>query len=166
MDNVCHDVFYHFSHHFKARSNVRPEMDDLHFCTLYYSDSYKSLGAAGINFGFIKEFWDVLKDFMRFLSEFHRNARLTKGINCTFIGLIPKKISLQRLINFRLISLVGSLYKVLSKLLANRLRKVIETVISNSQSTFIRGLHILFDILGSNEVVYEARKRKKGVAAI
>jgi hypothetical protein len=84
---------------------------------------------------------------MRFLSEFHRNARLMKGINCTFIGLIPKVVSQQRLINFRLNSLVGSLYKVLAKLLVNRLRKVIVTVISDSQSAFIRGIYILDDIL-------------------
>ncbi|GAU40603.1 hypothetical protein TSUD_28090 [Trifolium subterraneum] len=54
-------------------------------------DSYKSPGPDGINFGFIKDFWPELKDDnMRFIAEFHRNGKLTKGLNSTFIALIPK----------------------------------------------------------------------------
>jgi hypothetical protein len=64
-------------------------------------DSFKSPGPDGINFGFIKQFWHILKeDFMRFIMEFHRNGRLTKGINATFIALIPKVSSPQRLNDF------------------------------------------------------------------
>ena len=54
-------------------------------------DSYKCPGPDGVSFGFIKYFWDILKDdLMRFLMEFHRNGKLSKGINSTFISLIPK----------------------------------------------------------------------------
>lgn len=54
-------------------------------------DSYKSSGPDGVSFGFKKEFWDITQeDFMRFLVEFHRNGKLTKGLNSTFIALIPK----------------------------------------------------------------------------
>jgi len=52
---------------------------------------------------------------MRFISEFHRNGKLSKGIKNTFITLIPKVESPQHVIDFRLISLVGSLYKLLAK---------------------------------------------------
>jgi hypothetical protein len=52
---------------------------------------------------------------MRFITEFHRNGRLTKGINATFIALIPKVSSPQRLDDFPPISLVGCMYKVLAK---------------------------------------------------
>jgi len=96
---------------------------------------------------------------MRFLVESHRNGRLDKGINNTFIALIPKVDSRQRLNDFRPISLVGSMYKILSKVLANRLRSIMGSVISDSQSTFIKGRHILDGILVANEVVDEARKR-------
>jgi len=83
-------------------------------------DSYKSPGLYGISFGFIKEFWNLLKDdFIRFLSKFHRNGRLTKGLNATFNALIPKINSSQRLNDYRPISLVGCMYKVLAKILAN-----------------------------------------------
>lgn len=54
-------------------------------------DSFKSPGPVGISFGFIKQFGPDMKDnFRRFLTEFHRNGKLTKVINSTFIALIPK----------------------------------------------------------------------------
>lgn len=107
--------------------------------------------AEGITFGFIKDFWDILNDdVMRFLIEFHRNGRLTKGINSTFIALILKVDSPQCLNDFRLISLVGSMYKILAKVLANRLHSVICSVVSNTQVAFIKGRQIVYDILVAN----------------
>ncbi|PNY15039.1 cysteine-rich receptor-like protein kinase, partial [Trifolium pratense] len=176
-------VFSHFESHFKASNVERPRVDDLQFKRLnqvesgslikpfteaevrsavWDCDSYKSPGPDGINFGFIKDFWVELKgDIMRFLSEFHRNGKLTKGINSTFIALIPKVDSPQKLNDFRPISLVGSLYKILAKVLANRLRLVIGSLISESQTAFVKDRQILDGILIANEVVDEARKSKK-----
>ena len=125
-------------------------------------ENFKCPGPDGVNLGFIKDFWDILKDdLMRFLSEFHRNGRLAKGINNTFIALIPKVDSPQSLNNFRPISLVGSMYKILAKVLANRLRSVIGSVVSESQSAFIKGRQILDGIITANEIVDEVHRRKK-----
>ncbi|KAK2360432.1 hypothetical protein QL285_085698 [Trifolium repens] len=60
-----------------------------------------------------------------------------------------------------LISLVGSLYKILAKVLANRLRLVVGSLISESQTAFVKDRQILDGILIANEVVDEARKSKK-----
>jgi hypothetical protein len=98
---------------------------------------------------------------MRFVSEFHRNGKLAKGINSTFIALIPKIDNPQRLNDFRPISLVGSLYKILAKVLANRLRLVIGSVVSESQTAFVRDRQILDGVLIANEAVDEARRSKK-----
>jgi hypothetical protein len=98
---------------------------------------------------------------MRFISEFHRNGKLAKGLNSTFIALIPKVDSPQRLNDFRPISLVGSLYKILAKVLANRLRLVIGSVISEAQTAFVKDRQILDGVLIANEVVDEARRSKK-----
>jgi hypothetical protein len=125
-------------------------------------DSYECPGPDGISFGFIKDFWDLLKDdLMRFLIEFHRNGRLSKGINNTFISLIPKVDSPQCLNEFCPISLVGCIYKILAKVLANRLQSVIGSVISDSESAFIKGRQILDGILVANEIVDEANRHKK-----
>jgi len=176
-------VFSHFSNHFKSIRADRPVMEGLQFrqisreesaslinpftCeevkrAVWDCDSFKSPGPDGVSFGFLKDFWDLLQDdLMRFLVEFHRNGKLTKGWNSTFIALIPKVSSPQRLNDFRPISLVGCVYKVLAKVLANRLRSVVGSVVSESQSAFVKGKQILDGILITNEVVDEARRKRK-----
>lgn len=63
--------------------------------------------------------------------------------------------------DFRPISLLGSLYKILAKILANRLRQVIGSVVSEVQPAFVKNRKILDGILIANEVVDEAHKSKK-----
>jgi hypothetical protein len=176
-------VFSHFASHFQPHHIQRPAIDGLQFRGLSFAeggglikpfsveevkaaiwdcDSFKSPGPDGINFGFFKDFWSDLKeDVMHFVNEFHRNGKLSKGINSTFIALIPKVDFPQTLNEFCPISLVGTLYKILAKLLANRLRQVIGSVISDAQSAFVKNRQILDGILIANEVVDEARKSKK-----
>ncbi|RVW85403.1 Polyadenylate-binding protein RBP47B' [Vitis vinifera] len=67
------------------------------------------------------------------------SGRSERSLNSTFIVLIPKKGCTDDLKDFRPISLVGSLYKILAKVLANRLKRVVGNVISNSQHAFVEG---------------------------
>lgn len=183
VEGIREAVFNHFSSHFKKVQVERPRIDNLNFRKLslvesrdltrpftveevknaiWDCDNYKSPGPDGVNFGFIKQFWlDLKDDFMRFITEFHRNGKLAKGINSTFIALIPKVDSPQLLNDFRPISLVGCMYKVLAKVLANRLRTVVSSVVSDTQSAFLKGKQILDGILVANEAVDEARRMNK-----
>lgn len=67
---------------------------------------------------------------MCFLSKFHRNGKLSKGINTTFLDLIHKVENSQRHADFQPISFVDCMYKVLAKVLANKLRKMMGSVLS------------------------------------
>jgi len=176
-------VYTHFKDHVAAPSMTRPGAENLSFKCLSYAegrclvkpfsvaevkvsvwdcDSYKSHGLDGVNFGFIKDFWEELQtDVIWFVSDFYRNGKLTIGINTTFIALIPKVEIPQKLNGFRPISLVGCLYKILSKVLASRLRMVMSSVISETQTAFVKDRQILDGILIANEMVDEARKSKK-----
>ena len=62
--------------------------------------------------------------------EFHNQNMFLKNINNIFLVLIPKKGGAEDIGDFRPISLLGGLYKLLAKVLANRLKKVIGKVVS------------------------------------
>jgi len=122
----------------------------------------KSPGPDGLNFKFIKHFWETLKpDFLRFFDEFHNNGIFPKGGNASFIGLIPKVKDPQSLNEFRPISLIGCVYKILAKTLANRLKLVMSDIIDERQSAFIQGRHLLHSVLIANEVMEEAKRSQK-----
>ncbi|KAL6332093.1 hypothetical protein AAG906_020774 [Vitis piasezkii] len=63
-------------------------------------------------------------------------GKFVKSINASFLVLIPKKGGAEDLKDFRPISLVGSLYKLLANVLANRLKKVMGKIASKSQNAF------------------------------
>jgi hypothetical protein len=73
------------------------------------------------------------------VDEFYRTNLLPMGINSTFVTLILKIKGANKLLDFRPISLVGSLYKMFSKILATRLKHVMAEVISEHQNAFIKG---------------------------
>jgi len=73
---------------------------------------------------------------------------MTQESNASFICLIPKVDNPQQLGDFKPISLVGCLYKIVLKLLSLRLKKVINKVIYTRQSTFIEGKGVIGQCFG------------------
>jgi hypothetical protein len=74
-------------------------------------------------------------------------------LNATLVSLIPKKTGAMEVKDFRPISLIGGIYKIISKVLANRFKSVLGKIISNSQNVFIGGRQILDSVLIANECV-------------
>ncbi|KAK2383713.1 hypothetical protein QL285_071138 [Trifolium repens] len=97
---------------------------------------------------------------MAFLIEFHDNAFLPKALTASFLTLIPKKDHPQDLFDYRPICLIGSLYKVVSKVLANRLKSVLGKLISKCQSAFLPHRQILDGVVVLNEIIDLAKRRK------
>ena len=60
---------------------------------------------------------------MRLFKEFHNSGEFVKNLNATFLVLVSKKRGAKEFKDFRPISLVGNLYKLLAKVFANRLKK-------------------------------------------
>lgn len=125
------------------------------------SDS-ENPGPDGVNFAFVKEFWELIKvDFLRVVMEFHTNGKLVKGNDCSFVMLVPKKYNPMNVSDFRRVSLNGCIYRVISKVLANRLKHVISKVISEPQSVIVGGRRVLDGVCIANEIVNEAKRMKK-----
>ena len=79
--------------------------------------------------------------------------------------LIPKKKGASDVQDYRPISLVGSLYKIIAKVLANRLKGVMGKLVSNSQNAFVEGRQILDVVLVANEAI-DSRKRSVGTGLV
>lgn len=94
------------------------------------------------------------------MEEFFQNGIINAVTNETYICLIPKTSDSTKVGDFRPISLVSSLYKIVSKVLAFRLREVLEGTISSAQGAFMKGRQILDAVLIANEVVEDVRKKK------
>ena len=83
------------------------------------------------------------------------------SLNTTFIVLVPKKFEAEDLKDFRPISLVNSLYKLISKVLANRLKKVMSCLVNKAQISFVEGRQILDASLIANEIIDSMVKEKE-----
>lgn len=115
-----------------------------------------------VNLKFLQEYWRVVKqDFLEFFNHIPKNSSFVKSINFTFLVLVPKKKNTKQISDFRPISLIGSAYKILSKVLANRLSKVISSIIGENQQVVVHGKHITDVILMANEIVDEGSRKKK-----
>ncbi|GJY87422.1 RNA-directed DNA polymerase, eukaryota, partial [Tanacetum coccineum] len=121
-------------------------------------------GPDGFNFMFFKSFWDVIQnDVVRFVRQFFNTNRFSKGCNSSFIALIPKIEYAKYVSDFRPNSLIGCQYKIIGKILANRLGSVIGSCVSIEQSAFLKGRNILDGPLFLNECLAWYRKRKKSL---
>ena len=83
-------------------------------------------------------------------------------INYTHIVLIPKVKSSEKISDYRPISLCNVIYKIISKVLANRLKQILPQVISFSQSAFILGRPITNNVLVAYETLHAMHCKKSG----
>ncbi|KAK9154956.1 hypothetical protein Sjap_002436 [Stephania japonica] len=123
------------------------------------SEGDKAPGPDGYTFAFMKKCWGVLKqDVMAFFEDFHRNGVVNKKVNETYICLIPKGSQAGRVEDFRPISLLTSLYKLLAKVLSDRLRGTLIHTVACEQNAFVPNRQMLDSVLIASETIEHATK--------
>ena len=106
----------------------------------------------------------MIADIMRVFQDFFRNRVINGNLNETYICLISKKLDARTVADFRPISLTTGLYKIIARVLLERLKKVLPFTITGQQTTFVEGRQILDASLMANDLIDEwERKKQKGV---
>nr|GEY71244.1 transposon TX1 uncharacterized [Tanacetum cinerariifolium] len=92
----------------------------------------------GFTFGLYRRYWDIIgNDVVDVVKWFFLHGEIPKEGNSSFITLIPKVPNANMVKDFRPISLIGSLYKIIAKVLANRLVTVLDDIVDEIQSAFV-----------------------------
>ena len=87
-------------------------------------------------------------------------------INRTWVTLIPKVDDAKDLMDFRPISMVGFLYKIIAKVLARRLEVVVPKLVGETQLAFMMNRQIIDSALIANEVIWWVKKKRKPTALL
>nr|GEV00971.1 RNA-directed DNA polymerase, eukaryota [Tanacetum cinerariifolium] len=119
---------------------------------VWYCGMDKSPGPDGFTFRFFRKFWSTIEnDVYEAVTYFFTNGVIPKGCNSSFIALISKTPGANMVKDFRPISLIGSMYKIIAKILTNRLVGVIGDIVNEVQSAFIADRQILDGLFILNE---------------
>ena len=95
------------------------------------------------------------------IQAFFHSGSLLKAFNHAFITLIPKLPNPEEVSHFRPISLCNVFYKIISKVLVNRLKPIMDSIITPFQNAFIKGRNITDNILLAHEIIDVVRKKRR-----
>lgn len=98
--------------------------------------------------------WEEIgEEIFSFVCNFLRAGRLPKSVNVIWVALIPTIVDPLELIGYSPISIVGSLYMIVAKLLSNGVKGVMNYVISEAKFAFVQDRQILDGLLIANESI-------------
>ena len=129
---------------------------------LFSMNPDKAPGSDG-NLGFYQHFWSLIRlDIVQSCTGWLNSCSLLDDLHGTNIVLLPKNDSPSTMCDLRPISLYDVLYRVIVKVLANRLQQFFPKIISMEQSTFVKGqsivdnIHIAFELIHHMKTKYKA----------
>ena len=131
---------------------------------------FKAPGLDGMPPLFFQTYWiDVSMDITQVVLSSLNFSSILKSINHTFITLIPKVNNPEKVYDFRPIGLCNVIYKIISKVIVNRLKPMLNSIISETQSAFITDKLITDNILIAFESLHHMKTSctgKKGFMAM
>uniref|UniRef100_A0A2N9I4W7 Reverse transcriptase domain-containing protein n=1 Tax=Fagus sylvatica TaxID=28930 RepID=A0A2N9I4W7_FAGSY len=130
---------------------------------LFQMNPSKAPGPDGMSALFFQKYWHVIgTDITSAVLDCISSRKLLKSVNYMHIALIPKVANPESMGQFRPISLCNVLYKLVSKVLVNRLKQVLSKIISDSQSAFVPGRLITDNVLLAFEALHYMKNKRRG----
>eukprot|EP00253_Pinus_taeda_P015299 PITA_15299 len=122
-------------------------------------------GPDGFTMDFYQAGWHFLgKEILDLVEESQMNQKVWTALNSTFFSLIPKADNSEDAKGFRPIALCNVIYKIISSLMAKRLKPLLEKLISPEQTGFVEGRQILDGLVVTQEVIHSMKtKKQKGM---
>ena len=130
---------------------------------LFQMHPSKAPGLDGMSSFFFQRYWHIVgTSVSNAILSILNLGKILRKINLTYVSLILKKKSPEKMSDYRPISLCNVLYKLISKVLANRLKLVLPMIISDSYSAFVLGRLITDNVSISFEVLHKMKAKRKG----
>eukprot|EP00253_Pinus_taeda_P018718 PITA_18718 len=122
-------------------------------------------GPDGFTVDFFQAGWHFLgKEILELVEESRMNQKVWLALNSTFYALIPKGDNLEDANGFRPIALCNVIYKIITSMMAKRLRPLLDKLISAEQTGFVEGRQILDGLVVTQEVIHSLKaKKQKGM---
>jgi exonuclease III len=121
----------------------------------------KAPGPDGFTSDFFHYCWPMIRtEVWEILEDSRTTGEVLRAFNATFLALIPKEGQANRPKQYRPIALCNVIYKLLTKVIARRLKPILPTIISPEQSGYVEGRQILDSIILAHEVIHSLQKTK------
>lgn len=118
----------------------------------------KASGPDGLPIEFYRFFWQIIKaDIMDMLREFAKGNINLRCLNKVAITLIPKKLNPDRVSDYRPISVINTVAKIVTKVMANILKSHINNLIAHNQTAFVQGRSLMESFLSAREYLLEEK---------
>lgn len=127
---------------------------------LHQMTPLKSPSLDGFNPSFYQMYWHIVGDKVTsVVINFLNDGIFDHDFNFTYIALIPKVTNPTNTSNFRPMSLCNVIYKLASKVLANKLKLILLHLIFKNQSTFLSGHLITNNIIVAYKALHSMKTR-------
>jgi exonuclease III len=132
---------------------------------IWSMEADKAPGPDGFSIHFYKSCWHIIKDdLLKMIRGCMKKAKVGGGTNSTYLALIPKDTNPESFARFRPISLCNASYKIMAKLLANRIKPLLKRMITSFQGGFVEGRHIQDNVIQVQEIVHSSiHRNEKGM---
>jgi len=121
----------------------------------------KAPGPDGFTVDFFHHCWDLVRqDVWEVVEESRASGLVLPALNSTFLALIPKEERVTNPKQFRPIALCNVIYKVITKIIAARLKPILPFLISTEQSRYVEGRQIMDSVILAHEVVHSLKSSR------